>query len=241
MCRYRAVLVKGSPFITIQYEAATPLLTSNFKILSVDQKNLRNFPGAQYLVTLDNYQKWLVYSSEPITFVLRDNSLVCPSPIRGVVRIAVLPLRKVDAAFALLMTYVQRYPVGASVSLSHPSPTSSIVNFQFSTIGSGALLMLALPHQVPLMSAALTGTNETKLAQNIYSPIYSIKGKLSPIVGDAWKLTYNMPLPGWNYALTEEISLSKLDEIGKSLTVEVKEIIPSATDVYTFGKQVSWL
>jgi endoglucanase Acf2 len=105
--KYRTHLVKGSPFITVVYEGATPVLSANLmQILNVEAKVVKGSVGIQYIVTLGNSQKWLVYCSEPVAFTWKDNTLTAPSAIRGMVRVAVLPSQNVDAAFNLLLTYV---------------------------------------------------------------------------------------------------------------------------------------
>jgi hypothetical protein len=43
---------------------------------------------------------------------------------------------------------------------------------------------------------------------------------------------------GWNYALNDKLSIFQLDEIAKQLMIDVKSIIPSAIDPYTFGKEL---
>lgn len=81
--RYRTHLVKGSPFITVVFENATPIISSVLmKINSVDARVVRGSVGVQYIVTLGNFQKWLVYCSEPVALIWRDNTLYSPNPIR---------------------------------------------------------------------------------------------------------------------------------------------------------------
>ena len=186
----------GSPYVTVVYDNATPVISSALmKISSVESRIVKGSVGVQYIVTLGaqayfiascnvcalislailaittaittaitititmalcvsnfygndpvlplfscysgNFQKWLVYCSEPVALVWKDDSLSSPSPIRGTIRIAVLPLQNVEAAFNTLITYVQRYPVGAVMTISHPSPSLSQVIFQYTTVGTG--------------------------------------------------------------------------------------------------------
>jgi len=71
------------------------------------------------------------------------------------------------------------------------------------------------------------------------SPVWCIKGKLKAVVGDLWRLQYTTSAVGWNYVLTDKLSTQQLDEIAKQLMIDVKSVIPSATDPYTFGKEVA--
>lgn len=267
--KFKTFLVKGSPYVTVVYENATPIISATLmKILTVESRVVKGSIGVQYIVTLGNFQKWFVYCSEPITLIWKDDMLLSPMPIvKGVIRVAILPLQNLEGAFSVLMNCVQRYPTGGNVTINHPTASVSQIVYQFNSIGSGSLLMLALPHHVSAMSCAScigTGnggspvisqsgssnnavsqfnpalfTNETKNAQQYYTPIYAIKGKLKAVVGDVWRLCYNLAPIGWNYQVAEAIPLPKLDEIGKSLQQDVTKVLPNAVDVYNFGKEIS--
>jgi endo-1,3(4)-beta-glucanase len=209
------------------------------KISAVESRVVKGSTGVEYIVTLGNFQKWLVYCSEPVVLSWKDDTLTSPTPIHGVIRVAILPLQNLEAAFNTLTSYVQRYPTGGIITIQHSTNSLSQVTIQFSSVGIGSLLMLALPHQIAVMATPIINATETRVAQISYFPIYCSKGKLKAVVGDVWKLSYNMPPIGWNYVLTEAISLGKLDEIGKSLMLDVKTILPNAIDIYSFGKQIA--
>jgi len=237
--RYRAHLVKSSPFVTAVFDNATPIISSPFsKIISVDAKVVQNSVGAQYIVTLGNYQKWLVYCSEPVALIWKENTLSSPTPIKGIVRVAILPVANSEQAFNLLLGYVQKYPTGAVVSFSYPSGTIANVVYTYTTVGPGSLLMLALPHHVSILQYPVVDSEENKHIQSLLSPIWTIKGKLRPVVGDVWKLQYNLVQVGWQYTLSEKLSTQQLDEIAKNLIQDVKSIYPTAADPYTFGKEI---
>lgn len=235
--KYRIHLVKGSPFVTVVYEGATPVISANIvQIINVEAKVVKGSLGIQYIVTLGNYQKWLVYCSEPIAFTWKDNSLYAPSAIRGMVRVAFLPPQNVDNVFNLLLAYVQRYPIGIQTTMNYLAGGQMTLTYSFLTQGIGQLLMLMLPHQSALQM--YPDCDESKNVQSVYSPIYSIKGKLKPVVGDNWKLLYNLAQIGWNYALADKFSNAQLDSIAYSLQKEVKQILPVSTDTYSFGKEL---
>lgn len=252
--RYRAYLVKGAPFVTVSYENLTPVIQSPLmKITSVDARVRNNAPGVQYIVTLGNFQRWLVFCSEPVVFVWKDNALTASSVVRaGVVRVAILPSQQAEAAFSTLMTYVARYPIGVQTSLVYsvgnngPQDKTSTLCMNFVTGGTGPLLMYALPHH--RFAAAGTGpadaspqiSEESRAAQTTLTPIYSMKGKLRAIVADSWKLQISLsPQPTWNYALSEKLPTPQLDQIALQLMLDVKTNLPTATDPYSFGKQIA--
>lgn len=237
--KFRTYLVKGSPFVTVVYENATPLISSPLmKITTVDSRVVRNSPGIQYIVTLGNFQKWLVYCSEPVALVWKENTLYSPNPIRGYIRVSILPVQNAEVAFSTLMGYVQKYPTGAVMTLAYPTGTVATVNWQYTVAGNGPLLMLALPHHVPIMVFPVD-CDENRMVQAAFTPVWSIKGKLKAVVGERWTLQYNTVQVGWNYALTDKLSTSQMDEIAKQLLIDVKSIIPSAVDPYTFGKELA--
>ena len=111
------------------------------------------------------------------------------------------------------------------------------MSWQYTVVGNGPLLMLALPHHVPVMISP-ADSDENRIVQAAFTPVWSIKGKLRAVVGERWVLQYNIVQVGWNYALTDKLSTSQLDEIAKQLIVDVKSVIPSALDPYTFGKEI---
>ena len=236
--KYKTHLVKGSPFITVIFEGTTPIISSkSMQIINVDAKIFKGSLGVQYILTLGNFQKWLLYCSEPIVFSWKDNILSGLSPIRGVVRVAILPNQNSESAFDKLINYVQKYPTGANMTLCYNSANQGIVTYNYNTIGIGSLLMYSLPHHTQIMIYPIDN-DEQKQAQLALTPIWSIKGKLKVIIGDSWKLQYTLPKVDWHYSLTEKLSTVQLDDIAKNMILDIKQILPTATDSYSFGKQV---
>ena len=276
MSKYRAHLVKGSSFVTVAFDNATPAIESPLmKITAVDARVRNNAPGMQYIVTLGNFQRWLVYCSEPVALIWRENGLTAATPIRGVIRVAILPQLNYETAFEKLMNYIQCYPTGVATTLTYSNsnnggaaadrfPTLTMV-FQTNPPNCGAgLLMYALPHHVKSMAAAAAASaasaaaaggvvattlppadinsDDSKAAQAALQAIYSIKGKLRALVGDTWVMRHALPFsPGWNYAVPpgEKLSTVQMDQIAVQLMQDVKTVIPTALDPYSFGKQVS--
>jgi len=238
--KYSAYLVKSSPFVTVYFENVTPVIASPYmKISSVEAKMVKDSTGTQYLVTLGNFEKWLVYCSESVILNWIDNALIAAVPIRGVIRIAILPTQKSEETFAALLNYVQRYPIGGSLSFQYPTNTQAVMNIHYNTVGTGQLLMLALPHHLPLLPPAMIENSETKTLQTLYNSIWCIKGRMHVILGDIWRLTYTLPSSlNWYYPVSDKISTKQLDDIAVYLYQEVKIFVPFAIDPYGFGKQL---
>lgn len=233
-------LVKSSPFITVEYTEATPVISSEvMSILNVEGQLVEGVEGTFYIVTLGNYQNWLVYCSVPVSFTLNGNTLTAPYAITGVIRIAFLPAQNLQPSFNLLAQYVECYPTGGDVTLSYNSDVTATVSFTYITEGPGQLLMLALPHHMDVI--ALPELDDTQNLEEIYAPVYSCKGKMIPIIGKTWNLIYNLEQVSWNYNVKEELSISELNAIADSLQSEVNISLPNAVDPYNFGKQIARL
>ena len=177
-------------------------------------KVVKDSVGTQYIVTLGNFQKWLVYCSEPVAFIWKENTLTSPVPIRGVIRVAILPAVNSEQAFTLLLGYVQRYPTAVTVSFAYSGTTATVV-YQYATVGVGSLLMLSLPHHSSILVSPAVDSEENKRIQVALGSIWAIKGKLKAVVGDIWRLQYSLLQVGWHYTLSEKLSTQQLDEIAK--------------------------
>lgn len=241
--RYHLHAVKSSPFVTVVFENAAPVITSDLMhFLSVEQQIVPGSTGVQYIATLGNFQKWLIYCSEPLSLSVVGNSISSLAPMRGFIRVAVLPLQNTEAAVATLMEYVRCYPTGATVQLEYPTDrAATVLRVDYTTAGEGALLMLALPHHVALMTQPARDSAENVRAQAALSPLWCIKGKLTAVVGSTWRLQYNLSQVGWNYVVSDKLSTSRLDEVGVSLSKEVLTQKPAAPDPYSFGKEMQRL
>ena len=128
------------------------------------------------------------------------------------------------------------------------------------------LLMLALPHHLRVITAPVDGRNallatsttcdiaavsaggtELDMSMNsipCLSPIYCMKGRLIPIAGKQWTLTYNSTLVRWIYPLsdTAPITTEHLSVIGQSLVDDVSvTFLEEPHDPYTVGKALARL
>jgi endo-1,3(4)-beta-glucanase len=240
--KYLAYLVKGSVFVTVEFQGSTPVISApNMHITGFAQQ----FPqvsngasqGQQYLVTLGNYQQWIVYCSTTVTLNWNNgDSITAAGPMNGVIRIAILPLQNVQGCMSALQPYLSAYPTGGTVALSYPSPQQVNINYQFTVAGKGSILMFAYPHHVtsmisPDLSAAL------QLRQAV-SPVFGMKGLLQVVAGNSWKMQLALAQVGWNYNLVDPLSNSQLDEIANNLMADVMTELPNAADVYSFAKQM---
>jgi endo-1,3(4)-beta-glucanase len=255
---YTAYLVKGSPYVTILYEQSTPILNMNTMHITNFQSITReNSIGNQYVVTLGNYQNWLIWGTSDLSLSVSGDSLISSVAYSGVIRVAILPIQNADKSMDLLLKYISCYPIGVDIDISYPQitinqqgnplvtprPQMAKLTYRFRTVGEGDLLMLALPHHIDIMTpyTPLTSQyNDTKAVRRIYTPIYSMKGKMVPCIGQTWELQYQLQSPSWVYDLSNTmISTPQLNSIAQALLQDLSSVIPSAIDVYGFGKEVA--
>lgn len=265
--KYKAFLVKATPYVTVLFENATPVISAPQALIlsatclfparnSSGESSTASggtdcggslgdetaaVPGSAFLVVLGNYQKWLVYCSDTsLPLILKDGALTTSAAVKSaVIRVAVLPPQRADEALSTLITYLPRYPTGGQVTLSYQT-TTAVVSIHYQSAGdlSSPLLMLALPHHLPLLPDSILQSDATQQVSATYSPIWCIKGRLTPVVGEDWKLTYRLPAVSWHYNLLGQLSTSQMDVIAKNLLEEVRTLTPQSPDSYSFGKEL---
>ena len=86
--------------------------------------------GSVYIITLGNYQKWLVFYSIPNSLHWDKNLLYTNSPIIGksILRVAILPLQDWISSYQSLLPYLYRYPISANVSFNYNTSLSTSTN-----------------------------------------------------------------------------------------------------------------
>lgn len=220
-------IVRGSPYITMEYNQMTPLFRSSHAILSVNQNTGSGpFTGTQFTIFMNNGQSWKIYSlnGTSITFTKRDNQIIADRPFTGVIR-ATLIIRPQDES--ILDASAQTYPVGAAVSYSF---NNNLANIQFRWKTKGGcperLLMSALPHQIDSMVFSNTLTR----ADISYS---TIKGKAIAVTGQAWILQEQLTTIKW--FSPSGIASDKRTDVLNALNRD-KGLRCRVPDSYTAGK-----
>jgi endoglucanase Acf2 len=305
---FDAYIVQGSPYITFSYQHTTPKLTALSTFTSIDcltdaasdhglcetfvdtDSGMHGIRGVQFVIEAQEGLQWLVFSSEPLTFVLGDarRCLQAMEPFVGVLRLAMLPpgakLRpKMGPAVLRLITHAPIYPVaGHVVTEYHLSSTTSpetggskkkknstmsglasgggdvaVVKFVFETKswnlmggsagargGSDLLLMMALTHHVSAMHETLLtpygDSNPTVLTtlDKFDGTYLCIKGSMTAVVGDTW--SYREPLAAVSLDYDRKISNpSTVNFIKGKTSRDVGYVIPTAKDIYGFGKEAA--
>jgi len=267
-----AHLVKGSPYVTVTYENATPMVSSiNMKITAISQKPYAGrYPcsGEQYILTLGNGQRWLLWASELISLQASNSSdiLIAKGPFSGTVRLALLPppsdqstslkipVENADTAFNIYMQYMQRFPTGVDFVYDYSDEQETKLRVQYRTEGDGQLLMYMLPHHQDLLqsnkasstndditrpdSDDISNTDDSIEAQKALYPLFSTKGPLLAVVGSEWQLLYAIDHVSWDYDLPPDVKHAHLESLKAQLRADVAVPISIAGDPYGFGKEI---
>ena len=210
-----------------------------------------------------------MFASEPITLSfdsIGKTTVSATEPFTGVIRLAFIPTEpetilgnetlQVSSSTGLrrLIYHAGVYPDGGAVSWDFQKQLGSgngkktggevgTVHFNYDAklmTGNSAagknvgLLMLVLPHHAPLLSKGLLLNNKRFDLQ-----YYSIKGPLTPVVGNSWSydeqlpdIEFDGPLHGLDPSVRSQILEQVADDIDRVLPT-------SAENIYGFGKQIA--
>jgi len=269
---FDAHLVKGSPYVTVTYENATPMVSSiNMKITAVTLERYAGrypCPGEQYLLTLGNGQRWLLWASDLLDLQASVSSdiLLAKGPFTGTIRLALLPppsdngatsgsaVPVDDSAFNIYMQYMQRYPVGVDFAYDYSDEQETKLHVQYRTEGDGQLLMFMLPHHRDLLqsdkatptnddvawpdSDDISSTDDSIEAQKALYPLFSTKGPLLAVVGSEWQLLYAIEHVPWDYDLPTDVKHAHLESLKAQLRQDAAVPISIVVDPYGFGKEI---
>jgi endo-1,3(4)-beta-glucanase len=255
---FKAFLVKGSPFLTILFQGSTPLISS--PIMHITKMESHPIPpsiaGSVSIVTLGNYQKWIVYCSDPtVSLVWKNDSITATNPTHGYIRIGILPSVTTVSHVDTLLPFLPTYPTGVDMDIQYTTQgkqTTATLQYKFKTQNSlsltsdstksPSLLMLALPHHMEVMTNPMATDPEQMKLSSTLGPLWTIKGKMIPFIGTSWTLKYPLLNPDWIYDLEGRvIPTSNLNAIGQALQLDVLSVPPYAANPYSFGKQCSRL
>ncbi|KAM3577913.1 hypothetical protein VYU27_000018 [Nannochloropsis oceanica] len=215
---YRTHLVRGCPYLTVEYYGCHPLVTAANMITVINGLQYREeatfqapaLTGSVFEITVISGQQWMLFAEPAITFRwTKDGKLTSISSYTGFLRIAVAP---VEGIKPVLVEHWRAYPTGGDVSLDYPgggrggegggerggerggeeggslSEGDMMVTYQWRRKGEGRLLMLALPHHVEILQDATLVGNAT----GVY---VTLKGGMTAVLGDRWYMKEGLPVP----------------------------------------------
>jgi endo-1,3(4)-beta-glucanase len=220
--KMKTTLIKGSPYMTLEYINTTPKVVTAHAILSV---NGRSGPvtDSRFVIGLNNGQTWVIYASQNVTFNRGGSSLTATGKFTGKLRIA---LAQSNDVLSILDEHSKAIPVGCKVDYEVENDVAKI-RYKWQKEGSGDLLMLALPHHMDVLS----NPNTTLL--RTYK---TIKGYLTGIIGSTWTLLEPLTPLSWHSPRAPDAS--KLAAIKSALATD-KNVLPRAADSYFFSKEIA--
>ncbi len=259
-----APLVRGMPYATMNYVNMRPFVAApSPPIVSVNGFNVlgandsTDITDTKFIILLNgssgtvNGQLWVLYSSSSITMRCKNKGLrFIGGSFTGYLRLAYVTTRQFDpnaadstARILLLDKYAKFYPTGGTFGATITSDTTRATmnfNFQSNVAGNDSLLMLALPHHVPMLT---NGTSNTLKFQ-------CLKGGMKEVYNKSWTLNENLTRVNWYPAgnLTN-VPANYRDTLYKTLVHDYDTIcgtrsfphVPNgnnqtSNDIYGFGK-----
>lgn len=220
-------LVRGMPYVTLKYQSRTPTISTIHAINTIN--GIGDASGSvtdtRFRIELNNGQTWIFYASQSMTLNWSDKtSLTASAPFTGNLRAAVL---FGAASETDLDTYSGKIPTGGSVAASSTGDVATIT-FNWVSEGTGELLMMALPHQLDVLSGA-------QLTSTSYN---TMKGDMIGVVGESWSMNENLTPIQW-YA-PNGVDPARQADIISALNEDLGFQV-AAPDPYFAGKEMAAL
>nr|CCA18874.1 hypothetical protein sce7103 [Albugo laibachii Nc14] len=236
-----AFLVRGSPYITVQYHNSAPVLHSGESIQWIRLKKNENNDNENldsYRFLTNTNQMWQLFVSNLSSEMrLQSNTITSQSPLNGLLRLAITldPLNQ-----PILQHCAPVYPVGGSIKYIRDKDREDSLGVQYhwtvKTFGSDdtsiPLLMLTLPHHRDIIHFRKVGdilkrrnaTNENVLVEEL--TFVSMRGVMKGVLGNVWYMNEKLPNVRWDYEdkglLSSDISINGelLDSIQSTLGMD---------------------
>ena len=185
--------------------------------------------GTRFEVTMNNNQKWIIYSSSDITFTVNGNNLDASGAFTGSIRAAGVWESGENAVgdVATLDAHAGSVPVAGTVSANVEGDTA-ILEFQWKVEGGGDLLMMALPHQQDIITNSVTA-HKSKV----------LKGMMVGYTGNTW--TFNTPLTTITWGAPRPLPAGKDSAVRAALAGDISGVSCCGDDPYFGGKQMAVL
>jgi endo-1,3(4)-beta-glucanase len=227
-----APLVQGMPYVTADYVGLRPMLLpgaftfTRINSTSIGVGTAGSTPaGSHFEVGLGDGSSWVVYTTSPIILDWNSGAMTARTTFTGTMRLANYTT---VAGLAVLDGHASVVPRGGSLDVSI-SCDEATLRFSYATsgIGSGALLMAALPHHMSrLVTPVTTGLAFTTLS-----------GLLTGVEGSTW--TMRLPLSTIGWTAPRSMAASHVEAVRAALAVDASytpDALAVANDPYFGGK-----
>jgi len=220
--KFEAPIVRGMPYATVFYQNTTPLLKFGGAVLSPSQQ----VSGSRIVVSLNNGQKWIIYASSKITFNVNGPNLEASEQFLGSIRVAGF-WEKGDFNVTMLDECAGKIPTGGHISAEVEGDLANL-KFNWKTLGSGKLLMMALPHHLDKITNVQTDLHLSVL-----------KGEMVGVIGDVWIFIEELTNIEWEAPRT--VPTKKKVDIRDALQNDITNSACCNDDPYFGGKQMAVL
>ncbi len=235
-------LVRGMAYVTAIYSNLSPVINTIHAILSINGQGATQgqaVSGTKFVLTFNNGQRWIVYSSQSITFTLSGSQLQATSPFNGYLMVVMAT----QAQESIYDKHRGTYPVDAVVTTSIQFAPSKLVanqeqndiatiEFQYKKVGSSPLLLFALPHHLQSMDPS------SIVYTNPMIQMKTIRGQANLIIGDTWVLKEKLTNIGF---YSKYLIPNNEKENLKAALLADRNQMPVASDPYFYGKQIAKL
>ncbi|GMH38802.1 hypothetical protein BSKO_06700 [Bryopsis sp. KO-2023] len=225
----KALLARGSPYVTTEFKNVRPLISSRFQRTSPIQKRIT---GTKFKIVLNNGQTWIIYTSSSITLTFRKgfDKVESTEPFTGVMRMALLLHPSHEK---VLDQNSDMYTTKSDVHLNY-NGNKGVIKFSMTTASMsrknrGNLLTLALPHHI---QSRIRGK---RVLEESYD---TIKGRMTGIIGKTWYFFEELPPVSWRSP--RGMDGDKIPEIKRALQRDQFKV-PVSIDLYQFAKQLAGL
>ncbi|KAL9647398.1 hypothetical protein ABK040_006761 [Willaertia magna] len=230
----QSFLVRGQPFVTSNYTMSTPVIITQFPVVSINNVPVSNqqvFRSDKLRLQLNDGSTWMLYTQTPVAIeVTNVNYLKMLAQYNGWVRLA----RAVSGDHEnVLTTFKDTIPLSGNVGYYVSDNIAKIV-FKYKTVGSGSLLMNVLPHHLEIMKPQ---DYSLPLGKTIRTT--TVKGNMTAVIANNDQLLFYEPLTIIEFdSDLKYASASDIELLRQSLRNDMN-VKPVDTDAYFFGKQVA--
>jgi len=227
----QAPIVRGMPYLTVQYTNLTPEFTTVHALLSVNGASVSvTHTDSRFELALNNGQTWVLYTSSPISLSGAAGGLTATGPFTGVARMALLSGNGAVVNESLLDAHADVYPLGGQVDAVATGDVA-VLTFDWNLASmSGAtpttVLQCALPHHLPVLE-------EVPEASTSYP---TIKGPMQAVVAGSWHMDEALTTIG--FEAPGGIAPSLEQDVRDALYADTDFAI-TAADTYFGGKQLA--
>lgn len=219
-----ADIVRGMGYMTMRYNALTPLLTTIHGITQINGAAPgATLTGTKFKFAMNNGQTWILYASSSISLAYGGTTLTAAAPFTGTLRLAILPT---GASETILDQSATAIHTGGNQTVTTAGNTAT-ETFTFTMTGSGSLLTYTLPHHRPRMQNGSYPTGFT---------LTTLRGQMQAALGNTWTMSVPLPTVGWN--AKNPIQTGRLTAIQTALTGD-SGFTPHTNDPYFGGKQIA--